>query len=293
MRRFGFLFVLTLLASCGADEPVARPDPIVVYAPGDASSEFAALLADFTEDTKVPVSIKWGTSRENTDAVINKSGIPADVLITDNVADIWRAADDGALRPIESEALGDVSELIRDRGKYWTSISVYPAQLVTQTFNQKLETGQPDAVVPEFERCLLTSSHPLSRSFVANLIQTHGLRDAERVVRRMVSALEREPFQSQDALLEAVRSGECGVAHVSNVDLGDLSLAPGTAFNAVTVDAVGVGRHSRYPESAQLFVDWLIRERPVEVPDSLTIPVSVAGYRDEEARLLAERAGYR
>ena len=120
-----------------------------------------------------------------------------------------------------------------------------------------------------------------------------GLRDAERRIRRDVRALGIEPFATQEDLVVALRSGRCKVGLVSNVSADDLSVVPAFAYDAATVDAVGVGRHSRYPESAQLFVDWLIRERPVEVPESLTIPVSIAGYRDEEARLLAERAGYR
>lgn len=282
--RFGYLLVLTLLTSCGADEPEVKRDPIVVYAPGDASSEFAALLAEFSEATSVPVSIKWGKSGENTDAVINKTGVPADILITDNVADIWRAADEGALRPIESEALGDVSDLIRDRDRYWTSIGVHPA----------VGVGKPDdeAVAGDYAACFLSSSHPLSRSFIANQIQAQGVRDAERFVRRFVAELEREPFETQNELVAAVRDGKCEVGIISNLQVQDLTLLDQQGFDAVTVDAVGVGRHSRYPESAQLFVDWLIRERPVEVPELLKIPVSVAGYRDEEARLLAERAGY-
>lgn len=284
MSRIGLIISVALLASCGTDEPTPKPDPIVVYAPDSATTEIASLLAEFTEATDVPVSIKWGPSAENTAAIINKTGVPADIIITDNVADIWRAADEGALRPIESEALGDVSDLIRDRDRYWTSIGVYPA----------VGVGKPDdeAVAGDYAACFLSSSHPLSRSFIANQIQAQGIKDAERHIRQFVAALEREPFESQSELVAAVRDGECEVGIVSNLSMDDLVLLDQRGFDATTIDAVGVGRHSRYPVSAQLFVDWLIRERPVDVPDSLTIPVSVAGYRDEEARLLAERAGY-
>jgi hypothetical protein len=59
------------------------------------------------------------------------------------------------------------------------------------------------------------------------------------------------------------------------------------------VDAIGITRHARQPESAQRLVEWLLDKKTVHVVDgSGRRSVGIAGWRDEEARLLAERAAY-
>jgi hypothetical protein len=62
----------------------------------------------------------------------------------------------------------------------------------------------------------------------------------------------------------------------------------------IDVDGIGVSRHASQAASAQTLVDWLLRERTLS--NSMSYDgsnIGLAGWRNEEAALLAERAGYR
>ncbi len=115
MKRYFGAGILCVLFLAACDEGPPSP-PVVVFATGEDGGALSMLFADFTDDTGVPVRVEWGTSAENANRLINKSGAPADVLITDNVADTWRAADEGALRPIRSDAFDSTQDFLALNG---------------------------------------------------------------------------------------------------------------------------------------------------------------------------------
>jgi hypothetical protein len=56
---------------------------------------------------------------------------------------------------------------------------------------------------------------------------------------------------------------------------------------------MGIGRHAQNPERAQQMIDWLIDNHvPREDDKRPQRNVAIAGWGNQEARLLAERAGY-
>jgi hypothetical protein len=60
------------------------------------------------------------------------------------------------------------------------------------------------------------------------------------------------------------------------------------------IDGIGVARHAPHAESAQELVNWLLDEKSLQEPaTSNGKNIGLAGWRDEDVTLLAERAGYR
>ena len=95
-------------------------------------------------------------------------------------------------------------------------------------------------------------------------------------------------------MIAALKAGSCGFGIVSGNAVMDslLRLRPKPAY--LDIDAIGVARHAENAEAAQLLLDWMLSARALEEPiDTNSSNISIAGWRDEEARLLAERAGYR
>ena len=289
---------LVCLAACSAEPP---PPPVEVLASVDVQQLLAGDLEEFTAATGVPVSVSWGDSAEHADRLIDKSGEPVDVIITDNAADIWRAADRGALRPIESAALEAQPAFLRDPDDYWAALNVR-----WHAVYRHEEAGPPalnvrDLGKPEFTGsiCLSSSRLAVNRSLIAYLIEADGVLEAERLVRRWVRNLAHSPFASEQALLEAVRDGTCtyGIASWGGepemqTDALPIVSQPWT----LEIAAIGVNRHAAHPVTAQALADWLLQHREVWIqsPDRPPPPaVHIAGWRDEEARQLAERAGYR
>ena len=291
-------FALTVGLWMTACDSGPEPDPVVIYTSAEQEIRLAELLSRFSDETRIAVKVIVGDSNALTDNVINNRGTPtADVLLTSNVADIWRAADRGALRPLTGTAVGDVPPLIRDPDRLWAALEVRYAIIGVSPDAEHAGPGSyADLAKSDFRGsvCLSSAALPVNRSLVAMLAEDLGVKPAERIVRAWVRNLGAEPFATEGELLDALRSGVCTYAvFSSSIDSEGLStIRPEPLY--LDIDGIGVARHAHNPESAQALVDWLLREIPLRVPElSNGKNIGVAGWRDEDARLLAERAGYR
>lgn len=299
MKRVTIL-LFVLLVACSPDEPRSPaeppPEPLVVYASVVADARLAAMLEAFTGATGVPVDVRSGAAGEQVDAMIAKTGDPADVLITDDLVEIWRAADRGALRPIASPALDAHHASLRDPDGLWFVNEIRPLAVVRTGATEPWMVSFDELGAPEFAGRLCLSSVALvdNRVLLANLIERMGTREAERLVRRWVRNLAKPTFADEASLREAVRAGDCDYGIVSNPHtvFGNWDKAPSPQAYAAT--AVGIGRHAASPAAAQALADWVLRNASVRIPSYAALPhAGVAGWRDEEVRQLAERAGYR
>ena len=286
-----------LLAACGGPQQPEGP-PLVVYATEDDPAGLQALLADFTDETGIPVEFEWGDSGDHTDRLITKSGRPADVLITDNAVDIWRAAEEGALRPITSEALAAVDQHLRDPDKYWAALQRrFIVIAVSPSATLQTSGGYDDLGAASYngELCLSSLENSVNRALIATLIEDLGLKPAERLVRAWMMNLSQPPYDTEEQLLAALESGACKYGVVSHVLVPKGTLRTvGPVPLYADISAIGVGRHAAQPDKAQRLVDWILREHPPEgLAEWNGRNIGLVGARDEEVRKLAERVGYR
>jgi iron(III) transport system substrate-binding protein len=265
-----------------------------VYVPADFGDAFRARIAsaDFN------VEVVSGDSSELTDAIIRKQESPrADVLITSSVIDIWRASDQGALRPLRENALQKLPEELRDPDGTWVALDSQPLSIA-------ITPGAVDVGIGRFEDlgasdfagqlCLTTAQLPRNQVLVAMLIEDLGLKTAERAVRAWARNLAVPPFASDEELLSALRAGRCKVAIISGFpEVPDLKLvAPQPAY--ADIRGIGVARHARQPDAAHALVESLLNANPdIGLAATNGRNIGLAGWRAEEVRLLNERAGYR
>ena len=290
------LLALTVLILVGCESEPPPPRTVVVYAP----SQLAENVDNFLTTRGFDVVMVAGESLELTSRVVDKTDSPrADVIVVDSVADAWRAGDRGALRPLLANSREGVRQQLKDPDGSWVSIGFRPA----------LVMFRPDATVPETlsyedlgssdyagKLCLISSGQPLSRAVIGMLIDQLGEKPAERVVRRWVRNLAQPPFENLSDLGQAFGSGDCEVALVSTGAWAPSAriVVPSPLF--FNVYAAGVSRHAEYPDVAQDAVAELAKldiNVDRELKNPVAVNAAVAGWRDEEARLLAERAGYR
>ena len=298
MRALAALFSVVLLAACGDKPP---PGHVVVYAhEGTHAQRIEEMLAEFTAETGVLVTLKFGASAELTDAVISKQDAPrADILLTADAADIWRAADNGALRPLPEEILRRVPASLKDPDGYWVAATANsPLIVVADEASTFVLDGLSDLGGTEFsgQLCLSSSALPGSRALVAALIESNDNKTVERMIRRWVRNLALPPFESEAELVDAVRSGACELGVLTgNTHLGSLPrFWPSTEPRSFHINGIGVARHASDADAAQQLVAWIAGKQGARVHKDIEyIHAGVAGWRDEEARLLAERAGYR
>ena len=309
--------IALLLAACSGDpaSEQQRFAPVVVYAAYENGEYLEGLFEDFTAQTKIPVTLRLGESGQLVDDIIaNRGAPPADVLLASNVADAWRAADEGALRPIAVDNLGDVAEFLRDPDRLWAATRMAAIVIASSPqVTQEPPNTYSDLAKPAYANrvCLSSSSLPVNRSLIAMLISEMGVRPAERVVRGWVRNLAAPVFGTEAELSVAVESGRCDYAILPSTMAAGAWTLPNPAY--VHIEGAGIARHARYPDSAQKLVEWMLS---VDVQDrhaqamkaypALTNlidaalldgisrkSVGFAGWHDNDAVLLAERAGYR
>lgn len=321
--RTVFLLVNTLaLVACGqAPDPAndkspgvapleSRPEPVVVYVDQPGEATLRPIFEQFTNETGIPVTIREADRQKNLDDVMSNRGAPpADVLITDNVGDIFKAGDDGALRQLGPESGIDTihHDFFRDPDKQWFVIAVNTFSIV----------GADDAVIPgsaeelgdpslEGQLCLPSSESPDTQALIAGLISEHGERPAERIVRKWIRNLALPPMGSGAQLLDAITDGRCKLAIVTRRDLGlfGTGALPQDPVPTIYSNVFGIGlaRHARYPDTAVALLEWLSAGNRgfgdaafvSSVPEvNPRFPASEVGWRVGEARLLAERAQWR
>lgn len=298
MRALTALVSVALLVACGEKPP---PGHVVIYAhEGTQAQRIEEMLAEFTAETGVFVTIKFGASSELTDAVIGKQDAPrADILLTAGAADIWRAADNGALRPLSDETLQRVPSPLRDPDGYWiAATATSPVIVVAGEASTFVLARLGDLGGTEFKGrlCLLSSALPGSRALVAALMESNDNRTVERMLRRWVHNLALPSLESEEKLVDALRSGDCELGILTGNARHD-SLArfwPSTEPRSFHIDGIGVARHATDADAAHELVGWIADKQGARVYEDVEyIHAGVAGWRDEEARLLAERAGYR
>ncbi len=328
-----YLFVLiatTLLASCGEREPTSdvidapprpNPGPIVVYASYENEAYLPSLFEGFTEETGIRVTVRHADPRKNVDDVIaNRGSPPADILLTPDVIGVWRAADEGALRPLGSAVIdSSVPEMMLDPDAYWTAVSFRPRLIffdARQVSSSEI-SGFEDLAKPELKGklCLTSSTLDVNRSLIASLIRLHGKRPAEIIVRGWVANFALPTFASESGLMDALEAGTCAIGIVSfsvgrnragSTDVPELrEISPALIHGSV--EAAGINRHAREPEAARRLLEWMLTydvqmdhvRATGAVPVSSEIAewkgenVGATAWLDEDAVKLAERAGYR
>jgi len=286
------LLLLTVLFVGACDNN--PPQQVVVYVP----AEFEERANNWLPESGMAVTIIAGDSSANTEKIIAKQDSPrADVLITSGVFDIWRAADEGAMRPLDTEVLKRVPAELRDPDFAWVAMSYRSSQVGFTSSSPNVDGDRYMKLgAPEFkgQLCLTSSSLPANRALIGMLIEDLGLKPAERAVRNWVRNLARAPFATEAELADALESGACSTAIISAFpDVGSLTrIAPEPTYG--DIQGIGVSRHAENPEAGQQLVEWVLAEVPVQEPvNSNGKNIGIAAWRYEEARLLAERAGYR
>ena len=135
IRLAGPLIAAFCVAACNADnsgDGVPPPSaPVVVYASPALEATLREAFVQFTADTGIRVTLNIADRDANVSNVIeNRGAPPADVLITPTITDIWRAADEGALRPLTARKLDAVPAVLKDPDGTWAAIGIRYAVIV-------------------------------------------------------------------------------------------------------------------------------------------------------------------
>jgi iron(III) transport system substrate-binding protein len=229
----------------------------------------------------------------------------ADLLITVDAGNLWHATRAGVLQSIDSTTLKEnIPKSYSDPSMHWFGLSLRARAIVYSTERVKPEELSTYEALGRLKwrgRLLLSTSDKIyNQSLVAMLIAEHGETITEKFISSWVTNLAKEPFPTDTMVMEAILAGQGDVGIVNTYYFGrllkknpNLKLAlywPNQEAGGchVNISGAGVTRHSKHPEAAIKFLEWLSSSKAqnlfadvnMEYPINLKVAVhpSVAGW---------------
>lgn len=252
---------------------VEYADTLVVYN-GRSHYGDEQVFVDFEEQTGVDVQLRGGTAPELYERLRQEGeDTPADVLVTTDLANLWRAEEAGLLQGVTSETLeAQVPEgLHDDRGAWWALSTRLRIPVVsTERVPEGAVTSYADLGDPQYQgrTCLRTSNSEYNQSLVADMIAKRGREPTAELLRSWM-ANDPEILGSDGEMLAVMAAGDCDVGLSNHYYLGR-ALQENEAFPVApawpnqdgvgahaNVSGVGVVRSSDAVPTAVALMEWL------------------------------------
>jgi iron(III) transport system substrate-binding protein len=197
--------------------PVAEASELNLYSARHYDSD-NALYEAFTAQTGIEVNLLQGDSDQLIARIQREGGAsPADVLLTVDVARLWRAEAAGILEPVGSTVLEQrVPAHLRHPDDLWFGFSTRARLIFYRpgTIDPATIATYESLADPTLRGriCIRSSTNPYNQSMLASLIAANGAEAAEQWARGLVANLARAPQGGDTDQLKALAAGECDVA---------------------------------------------------------------------------------
>lgn len=248
-------------------------DKLVVYN-GRSHYGDEQVFRDFEQRTGVKIELRGGTAPELFERLRREGeDTPADLLITTDLANLWRAEQAGLLQGVTSQTLrAQVPELLHDKGGAWWALSTRMRVPVVSTKRvpKGAVTSYADLGNPKYKgrTCLRNSNSEYNQSLVADMIVKRG-REATAQLLRSWMANNPNILGSDGELLAVMAAGDCDVGLSNHYylaralkDKPDFPVAPAWpdqngAGAHTNVSGAGVVRGSNAVPTAVALMEWL------------------------------------
>ena len=208
---------MTMIASGSLAPALAQEQQLNLYSSRHYQTD-EALYSNFTRQTGIKINRIEGTEDALLERLKNEGrNSPADVLLTVDVARLWRAQQMSLLQPVRSAALDQrIPAHLREPGGHWFGFSkrarviVYNKRLVDPATVQNYE----DLAAPGMKGKVCTRSfgHVYNLSLMSALIDHLGDEKAQQWARGVKANLARDPKGGDTDQILSVAAEECQVA---------------------------------------------------------------------------------
>ncbi len=203
------------------------------------------LFNTFTETTGIKVNVIEAKAEELIERVKSEGqSSPADVIITVDAGNLWRAEQAGVLASVNSEILNTAipENLRHPEGKWFgfatrARVIVYNKNTVSP---QELSSYEELATETWKERlCIRSSSNVYNQSLLASMIASLGAEAAEKWAQGIVDNMARDPEGGDTDQIKAVAAGQCEIAVSNHYYLARL-IASSEASDNEVANSVGI-----------------------------------------------------
>jgi iron(III) transport system substrate-binding protein len=267
-----FAFAGVIVATSGSSS-----DELVIYSARSHYGEEEP-FERFAKDTGTNLRLRGGSASELYERLRSEGdNTPADVLITVDAANLWRAKREGLLEPVE---IGDAAPAVSDPDGSWYGLTLRARTIMRST--ERVQAGEVTTYEglgdPRWQGrlCLRSGTSEYNVSFVADRLAKDGRAATEGMLRRWM-ANDPDILGSDTDVLNAIADGDCDVGLTNSYYLGreleedaDFPVALEWADQEergthVNLSGLGVVRGSGQREAARELIEFLLEPGQQEV----------------------------
>lgn len=275
--------LLALLVLPLALSACSRQESVNVYS-ARQEALIKPLLDRFSAETGIAVNLVTGDG-DALLARLRNEGLnsPADLLLTIDAGNLFRAQQADLLQPVTSAALeAAVPAHLRSDEGFWFGLSlrarvlvyapdrVDPAELSDYAALAEPAWGQ--------RICVRSSGNIYNQSMVAGMLASQGAEATEAWLQGFVGNFARPPQGGDRDQIKAVASGQCDVALINSYYLGGMLRSDNAEEQAaaeqvrlfwpnqagrgvhINISGAGITRSAAHPEEARQLIEFLLRD---------------------------------
>ena len=182
----------------------------------------------YTKKTGVKLNVVYSSKGLAQRLAAEGANSPADLILTVDIARLYRYEDLGLLAKIDSKILNEkIPPYLRSKNNTWFGLSKRTRAIAIS--RERVKSGQvlryEDLADPKLKGkiCTRPGSHVYNRALMASMIAAKGENDAEKWAKGLVSNLAKRPQGNDRSQLKSIYSGECDVAIINHYYYGKLT----------------------------------------------------------------------
>ena len=182
----------------------------------------------YTKKTGVKLNVVYSSKGLAQRLAAEGANSPADLILTVDIARLYRYEDLDLLAKIDSKILNEkIPSYLRSKNNTWFGLSKRTRAIAIS--RERINSGQvlryEDLADPKLKGkvCSRPGSHVYNRALMASMIAAKGENDAEKWAKGLVSNLAKRPQGNDRSQLKSIYSGECDVAIINHYYYGKLT----------------------------------------------------------------------
>jgi iron(III) transport system substrate-binding protein len=247
-----------------------------------------AIYESFTKKTGIKVNLVESPGDKLIERIKSEgANSPADVIMTVDAGNLWRAQEAGLFQPVASRVLSGLDPSVRDPQGHWFGFTRRARVIVYNKAKVKPEDLASYEALADAKwkgRILVRSSgNVYNQSLVGALLAAHGEAKTEEWVRALVANFARQPEGNDTAQIKAVAAGQGDIALVNTYYLPRLAKSDkpedkevaakvGVFFpnqkdrgTHINISGGGVAKNAPNKEGAILFLEHLAGRQAQEI----------------------------
>lgn len=257
------------------------------------------LIELFEKDTGIKVNLVTAKSSQLHQRILREGkNSPADVLLTTDAGNLWKASSENFFQSIDSDTLNSrISPKYRDKNNLWFGLSLR-ARIFVYSLDRVSKNelkGYKFLSNPIFKNRILirSSSNVYNQSLIAHMIAKYGEVDTEFWAKDLVNNFARDPAGGDRDQIKAIAAGIGDIAVVNSYYIINMLNSDnkgifdslgiyfpndedmGTHFN---ISGAGLLINAPNPDNGKKLIEFLASDQGQEIYSNINFEYPVVDY---------------